>query len=45
MYKPLVTGACFGSGCSIEPERARATVKPWLAPGGRLAVVYDAPGR
>ncbi|WP_320669420.1 SAM-dependent methyltransferase [Patulibacter defluvii] len=26
-----------------EPERARALVDPWLAPGGRLVVEYDAP--
>lgn len=28
-----------------EPERARALVAPWLAPGGRLAVDYDRPRR
>ena len=24
-----------------EPERARALVEPWLAPGGRLVTEYD----
>ncbi len=24
-----------------EPERARAYVEPWLAPGGRLVTLYD----
>ena len=28
-----------------EPERARALAEPWLAPGGRLVVAYDAPAR
>ena len=27
-----------------EPERARALVEPWLAPGGELFAFYDAPG-
>jgi ubiquinone/menaquinone biosynthesis C-methylase UbiE len=27
-----------------EPERARALVEPWLAPGGALHVHFDAPG-
>jgi hypothetical protein len=26
-----------------EPERARALVAPWLAPGGRVLSVYDTP--
>jgi ubiquinone/menaquinone biosynthesis C-methylase UbiE len=26
-----------------EPERAHALVEPWLAPGGRVDAVYDAP--
>jgi hypothetical protein len=25
-----------------EPERARALVEPWLAPGGTLTTSYDA---
>jgi ubiquinone/menaquinone biosynthesis C-methylase UbiE len=28
-----------------EPERARALVAPWLAPGGRVLAVFDPPGR
>lgn len=28
-----------------EPERARALAQRWLAPGGRLFVEYDAPGK
>jgi len=28
-----------------EPERARALVEPWLAPGGTIAVFWDAPSR
>ena len=28
-----------------EPERARALAEPWLAPGGRLVVAYDAPAQ
>jgi hypothetical protein len=32
------------SGCSTAtPQRARAYVEPWLAPGGRVHA-YDAPG-
>ncbi len=27
-----------------EPERARALVEPWLAPGGAITTVYDPPG-
>ena len=27
-----------------EPERARALVDPWLAPGGRVRAFYDTPG-
>ena len=27
-----------------EPERARALVEPWLAPGGTITTVYDPPG-
>jgi ubiquinone/menaquinone biosynthesis C-methylase UbiE len=27
-----------------EPERARALVAPWLAPGGTLTSVFDPPG-
>ena len=27
-----------------EPERARALVEPWLAPGGQLFAFYDTPG-
>ena len=27
-----------------EPERARALVQPWLAPGGRVCAFFDAPG-
>jgi ubiquinone/menaquinone biosynthesis C-methylase UbiE len=27
-----------------EPERARALVEPWLAPGGRVHAFYDEPG-
>jgi ubiquinone/menaquinone biosynthesis C-methylase UbiE len=27
-----------------EPERARALVEPWLAPGGTVHVHFDAPG-
>jgi ubiquinone/menaquinone biosynthesis C-methylase UbiE len=27
-----------------EPDRARALVEPWLAPGGELVVAYDEPG-
>jgi ubiquinone/menaquinone biosynthesis C-methylase UbiE len=27
-----------------EPERARALVEPWLAPGGSVTVVFDPPG-
>ncbi len=26
-----------------EPERARALVEPWLAPGGRVEAFYDSP--
>jgi ubiquinone/menaquinone biosynthesis C-methylase UbiE len=26
-----------------EPERARALVKPWLAPGGTITTVFDPP--
>ena len=26
-----------------EPERGRALVEPWLAPGGRVRAFYDAP--
>lgn len=26
-----------------EPDRARAIVEPWLAPGGKLFVVFDEP--
>lgn len=28
-----------------DPERARALVEPWLAPGGRLLAVFDPPRR
>ncbi len=28
-----------------EPERARALVEPWLAPGGRCVAVFDPPTR
>ena len=28
-----------------DPERARALVAPWLAPGGRLFAFYDEPSR
>jgi SAM-dependent methyltransferase len=28
-----------------EPERARALVEPWLAPGGRVRAFYDPPSR
>ena len=28
-----------------EPERARALVEPWLAPGGRCVAVFDPPAR
>ena len=28
-----------------EPERARALVEPWLAPGGRLEWFFDPPSR
>jgi ubiquinone/menaquinone biosynthesis C-methylase UbiE len=28
-----------------EPDRARALVEPWLAPGGRLDSFFDAPTR
>lgn len=28
-----------------EPERARALVDPWLAPGGRLRAFFDPPVR
>jgi ubiquinone/menaquinone biosynthesis C-methylase UbiE len=28
-----------------EPERARALVEPWLAPGGDLRSFFDAPAR
>lgn len=28
-----------------EPERARALARRWLAPGGRLFVEYDEPGK
>jgi ubiquinone/menaquinone biosynthesis C-methylase UbiE len=27
-----------------EPERARALVEPWLAPGGTITTVFDPPG-
>jgi ubiquinone/menaquinone biosynthesis C-methylase UbiE len=27
-----------------EPERARALVEPWLAPGGTITSVFDPPG-
>jgi ubiquinone/menaquinone biosynthesis C-methylase UbiE len=27
-----------------EPERARALVEPWLAPGGRVRAFFDLPG-
>jgi ubiquinone/menaquinone biosynthesis C-methylase UbiE len=27
-----------------EPERARALVEPWLAPGGTVTSVFDPPG-
>jgi ubiquinone/menaquinone biosynthesis C-methylase UbiE len=27
-----------------EPERARALVEPWLAPGGSVTSVFDPPG-
>jgi ubiquinone/menaquinone biosynthesis C-methylase UbiE len=27
-----------------EPERARALVRPWLAPGGSITAVFDPPG-
>ena len=27
-----------------EPERARALVEPWLAPGGGVRAFYDTPG-
>jgi ubiquinone/menaquinone biosynthesis C-methylase UbiE len=27
-----------------EPERARALVAPWLAPGGRVLAFFDPPG-
>jgi hypothetical protein len=27
-----------------EPERARALVAPWLAPGGTVTSVFDPPG-
>ena len=26
-----------------EPQRARALVEPWLAPGGRVEAFYDSP--
>jgi Methyltransferase domain len=28
-----------------EPERARALVEPWLAPGGQVRAFFDAPKR
>ena len=28
-----------------EPDRARALVEPWLAPGGTVAAVFDEPRR
>ena len=28
-----------------EPERARALVEPWLAPGGSIESFFDPPGR
>jgi ubiquinone/menaquinone biosynthesis C-methylase UbiE len=28
-----------------EPERARALVEPWLAPGGRVRAFFDLPDR
>jgi ubiquinone/menaquinone biosynthesis C-methylase UbiE len=28
-----------------EPERARALVEPWLAPGGRVQAFFDPPSR
>jgi methyltransferase family protein len=28
-----------------EPERARALIEPWLAPGGRVRAFFDLPGR
>jgi hypothetical protein len=27
-----------------EPERARAVVEPWLAPGGGVRAFFDPPG-
>jgi ubiquinone/menaquinone biosynthesis C-methylase UbiE len=27
-----------------EPDRARALVQPWLAPGGRVLAFFDTPG-
>jgi ubiquinone/menaquinone biosynthesis C-methylase UbiE len=27
-----------------QPERARALVEPWLAPGGTITTVFDPPG-
>jgi ubiquinone/menaquinone biosynthesis C-methylase UbiE len=27
-----------------EPDRARALVEPWLAPGGRVLAFFDSPG-